>query len=609
LQPGTVLADRYRIEAILGAGGFGVVWRAQHVHLDTDCAVKFFDPPPGADPQEAGARFLQEARVMARLKCPNVAQVFDYGVHEGMPFLVLELLRGNTLGVELRALREQGRRLGAQETALVVRHVAEALQLAHAARVVHRDLKPDNIFLVREDEKLLVKVLDFGIAKWSTEGAPGMTTSRIVMGTAHYMSPEQFESARSVDHRSDLWSLGVIAFECLTGQLPFPGETFIDVAFRVCRQGPLVASEIAEVPAGFEAWFARATALGREYRFASALEQAEALERVCSGLAELAPPAPERLPADAAQPTLPPAERALADAARPVPNLERRQPGSTDRGVEGPALRSPYRWGQRLVWLGAAGLVGLLLAWRVSFDGSAGPPRAQPAEATAAQLVEATAALQTQATAAPPTESTNVRTADSPSREVPPVSSSPRAPHHPKLAGLRTATAAAQTAARKTKPAPTASEPPPTAPAPPAETHVSNSELLAATSDTARASPANPATPAATPPARPDPDFSAFPLATNVKETFNHAAAKVALDAAFQRASHCESAREVSGGVVVSYEPSGHVTGVSLSTASWVPAETRSCVREEYERAQVPPFNGLREMVVQTFFQIPKKSE
>ncbi|MEO8183806.1 MAG: protein kinase [Deltaproteobacteria bacterium] len=295
LLPGTLLSDRYRIESIVGTGAFGVVWRARHVHLDTECAVKLFDPPLGADPQDASARFLQEARVTARLKCPYVAQVFDYGVHQQMPFLVLELLHGASLASRLRALREHGRRMPPAATARILRHVAEALEVAHAAQVVHRDLKPENIFLVQEGRSYTAKVLDFGIAKWSTDAAPHLTATHTLMGTAHYMSPEQFESARHVDYRADLWSLGVMAFECLTGQVPFPGETFIDVAFKVCRQGPLVASKLAAVPAGFDAWFARATALARECRFASALEQALALEQICARATPNAEPSISRL--------------------------------------------------------------------------------------------------------------------------------------------------------------------------------------------------------------------------------------------------------------------------------------------------------------------------
>jgi eukaryotic-like serine/threonine-protein kinase len=308
LAPGTVLADRYQLESILGAGSFGVVWRARHVHLRTEHAVKLFDPLPGANHRDTRARFLLEARVTAHLRSAHLARVSDYGLHGEMPFLVMELLHGISLRgrIDEQAARRQA--LAPAEAARIVRHIAEALGAAHAAGVVHRDLKPENVFLADQAGYSIAKVLDFGIAKWSIDDSARVTATHTVMGTPHYMSPEQFGSARDVDQRADLWSLGVIAFECLTGQVPFPGNTLIDVAFKVCKEGPLVASQIANVPAGFDAWFARATALGPQHRFSSALEMADALEQICVPQASVersslppstaAPLAPEASPGD-----------------------------------------------------------------------------------------------------------------------------------------------------------------------------------------------------------------------------------------------------------------------------------------------------------------------
>jgi serine/threonine protein kinase len=352
-----VLAQRYRLESVLGAGAFGVVWRARHVHLDMYCAVKVFDPPPGADARDTGARFLQEARLMARLKCPNIAQVFDYGVHEEMPFLVLELLEGRSLRSLLDWLKAQGRLLSPPAVATILRHVAEALNAAHSARVVHRDLKPENIFLAQEGDAYAAKVLDFGIAKWSIDTAPHLTATATLMGTAHYMCPEQFENAKDVDHRADLWSLGVIAFECLTGELPFPGDTLLDVAFRVCKEGPRTASQLAHVPAGFDAWFRRATAYQRELRFDSALEQARALRALC---VEVAPP--EALPAPAVELAVeqaPPFAGQLASetvASQPLP-----PPGNAHLAPSRLRwLAKPLAPRRRRVTAGAGALVALL---------------------------------------------------------------------------------------------------------------------------------------------------------------------------------------------------------------------------------------------------------
>lgn len=360
LLPGSVLSARYRLQSILGAGAFGVVWRARHVHLDIDCAVKLFDPPPGADPEETGARFLQEARVMAKLKCPNVAQVFDYGVHEGTPFLVLELLEGKSLRSLLDWLRQRGRHLSPGATAQILQQVAEALDVAHAARVVHRDLKPENIFLAREGDAFATKVLDFGIAKWSIDTAPHLTATATLMGTAHYMCPEQFEDAKHVDHRADLWSLGVIAFECLTGALPFPGDSFLDVAFRVCKEGPRVASQLAVVPAGFDDWFARATAFHREQRFDSALEQARALRASCTEPAARFPALSLAALAEGAGALEGQAVAPLGASAPPLPAAR-----SPLRGSFLPALgrlsTTLPTWPQRAIVAAALSVVALLL--------------------------------------------------------------------------------------------------------------------------------------------------------------------------------------------------------------------------------------------------------
>ncbi|MET0411912.1 MAG: serine/threonine-protein kinase [Polyangiaceae bacterium] len=463
MQPGTVLAERYRLESILGQGAFGVVWKARHVHLDTECAVKLLDPPPGLDPQDTTPRFLREARVMARLKCPYVAQVFDYGMHERMPFLVLELLHGTNLGAHLRRKTVPGQGLPWAETARLIRNVSEALQLAHAERVVHRDLKPDNIFLVRDGDAQVAKVLDFGIAKWSTDVSPGMTTTSTVMGTAHYMSPEQFESARHVDHRADLWSLGVIAFECLTGVLPFPGGTFIDVAFRVCKQGPLVASKIAVVPSGFDAWFARSTALQREHRFGSALEQAEALEYVCAEASEPVEPVASRAPTSPlllshplplSQPVplshpLPLSQRDTAKYAMEATALAE----VTDvLHLTRPVARPTHDWRRRAPWLGAAVVLGVSGASYALFEGATEPP-----------LTETMASVR-------PSE---LRRVDSPPAELPAVqpptlaSSEAKPRVDAKPAPSARAVPPVRAAARAAPPTPTALPAPPPTLAPP----------------------------------------------------------------------------------------------------------------------------------------------
>ena len=286
LQAGDVIAERYRLATLVGEGGMGAVWRARHLQLDSDVALKLMSPAIAAQP-DALSRFLREARAAARLSSLHVVKVFDYGVDGKTPFIVMELLTGESL-------RERLDREGAQppERALwMMRHAARALSKAHAEGIVHRDLKPENLFVAQQEEEI-VKVLDFGVAKLAgpAPAAPSMNTrTGAVLGTPFYMSPEQARGIKALDHRSDLWSLGVITFECLTGRLPFDSEAFGDLVLKICTLPPPVPSAIASVPAGFDAWFARAVEREPEQRYQTADEMAGALEQVLGGVAQSAP--------------------------------------------------------------------------------------------------------------------------------------------------------------------------------------------------------------------------------------------------------------------------------------------------------------------------------
>ncbi len=280
---GTILSNRYRLLRQLGRGGMGSVWIAEHLTLKSEVAVKLIDPAIAESPEALG-RFMREAQASAALRSPHVVQVLDYGVDGGVPFIAMELLHGESLGQRL----ERERRLSPEATARILGHVARAIGRAHEAGIVHRDLKPDNIFLVQNDDEEVAKVLDFGIAKGTPLGLAttdglGATRTGAILGTPYYMSPEQTEGSRQIDHRTDLWSLGVIAFECLTGSRPFDGETLGGIIMAICARPIVVPSTIAVVPTGFDEWFARATARNPEERFASAKDQAHALRQVCSG--------------------------------------------------------------------------------------------------------------------------------------------------------------------------------------------------------------------------------------------------------------------------------------------------------------------------------------
>jgi serine/threonine-protein kinase len=270
VSTGRLIAQRYRLLYELGRGGMGSVWAAEHLSLGTHVAVKLIDrQSPSAS---ALIRFEQEARAAAMLRSPHVVQVLDYGVDGNTPYLVMELLEGQSLN---RRLGRDGL-LTPAETWTVVNHVVRAISRAHEQGIVHRDLKPDNVFLVEGGDEPLVKVLDFGTAKALLGPDLALTKTGAMMGTPAYASPEQIVGG-DVDTRSDLWSLGVMTFECLTGILPFSRPSLQDLLTAICREPIVVPSDVADVPAGFDAWFARAVERDPTRRFQTARELKEAL--------------------------------------------------------------------------------------------------------------------------------------------------------------------------------------------------------------------------------------------------------------------------------------------------------------------------------------------
>ncbi|MCA9709128.1 MAG: serine/threonine protein kinase [Myxococcales bacterium] len=269
----------------------GTVWRATDLRLREIVAVKLMDPRL-VRTTSARQRFLQEAQAAAQIRGSHVVSVLDFDIDRtGVPYMAMELLRGEDLHHRLA----RGP-LGYLQTRTVVRDLCTAMTRAHRAGIVHRDLKPSNVFLVREDDQTTTKVLDFGIAKLILESERhprAQTTSKgRVLGTVGYMSPEQFSDSRDVDARADLWSIGVIAFECLTGTHPFPGDDVLETIARIC-EGPPVPSRVARVPDGFDAWFAKATARDRTQRFQTAREL---LDAFCELDAAAAEPGPARAP-------------------------------------------------------------------------------------------------------------------------------------------------------------------------------------------------------------------------------------------------------------------------------------------------------------------------
>lgn len=284
MQEGLVLNGRFRLVAELGRGGMGSVWRAEDMTLEAQAAVKLIDPSLLQTP-EALARFKREAKAAAAIRSTHVVQILDYGVQqtedgEPLPYIAMELLKGESLAKRL----EHVQRLTPEDTVQILTHVARALSLAHAAGIVHRDLKPDNVFLVREMDEDVGKVLDFGVARQlgALNQTGGLQTqSGAVLGTPYYMSPEQ-TVGQAVDARSDIWSFGVIAFECLTGVRPFDQETLGGLFHAICVAAIPVPSTKATVPDGFDQWFARATARDLNERFQTVEEAISQLRKCCS---------------------------------------------------------------------------------------------------------------------------------------------------------------------------------------------------------------------------------------------------------------------------------------------------------------------------------------
>jgi serine/threonine protein kinase len=287
LSPGMVVADRYELDRELGHGGMGAVWLAHHTQLDTPCAIKFIHAE-SANQSEVRARFEREAKAAAQIRSSHVVQILDYGVWGDVPYIAMEYLQGEDLAARLK----QRSRLTPSEASSIITQVGRALTKAHSAGLVHRDLKPENIFLVAEDDQEIAKVLDFGIAK-SHEmllSAGNNTKTGSLLGTPHYMSPEQAQGTKAVDHRSDLWSLAVVAYRCLTGRLPFESDALGDLLLKIIVQPlPIPSSIEGSVPPGFDAWWARATDRDPSGRFQSAREMTESLA-VALGISQVAFP-------------------------------------------------------------------------------------------------------------------------------------------------------------------------------------------------------------------------------------------------------------------------------------------------------------------------------
>ena len=378
LRAGDKVGDRYVVIEQIAAGGMGTLWRAHHVDLDVDVALKVLSVD-AASP-DLLKRFKHEAQASARLRSPKIVQVLDYGVHEDQPYLAKELLRGMDLEARLTA---EGR-LSIQETAPIVQAVARAMQVAHDAHIVHRDVKPANIFLEKIGDEVVVKVLDFGVAKdLRPNSDASRTTGSGVVGSPAYMSPEQVWGEK-VDSRTDVWAMAVVTFEMLTGHCPFADETLAKIFERIIRSPiPKIRDFNPALPPSLDAFFDKALARAPADRIASAREFDDAFRGAVTPL-----DAREGEPSRPAQ-----AELLTTTQNAPYAATERPPPPAPEK--PGNVSRS------RALWLSAIAVA--LLGAFVSFVLTRPPtPLAPRREAAALPATATSAMLEPSARDAPP---------------------------------------------------------------------------------------------------------------------------------------------------------------------------------------------------------------
>ncbi len=361
--PGETILGKYRIERQIAEGGMGILLEATHLQLDERVAIKLLKPEVLADDGSSSivSRFLQEARATIKIRSEHVVRVIDVGTLEdsGTPYIVMELLEGQDLDQVVTG----GGPLPLRDAVDYLLQACEALAEAHARGVVHRDLKPANLFLAhRADGSACVKILDFGISKVQTKSDVGITNTSAVMGSPRYMSPEQMRATRNVDARADIWAIGIILYELVTGRAPFDGATLTEVCAAIVADTPLPLSSLRPgVPSAIDAVAAKCLAKDPSGRYANVAELAEALVPFGGDAAQAAATRIARVlrlerPAPSSQ-ALPVA----STSAKSAPTLEAASPagmtsvawGDERGGGKGPSRRLPF--------LGGA-LVGILLA-------------------------------------------------------------------------------------------------------------------------------------------------------------------------------------------------------------------------------------------------------
>ena len=457
VNPGEILAGKYRVERVLGAGGMGVVVSALHLELDQRVAVKFLLAQIASP--EAVARFVREARAAVKIRSEHVARVIDVGrLGDGAPYMVMEYLEGRDLAAQLT----HGP-LPIEDAVDYVIQAADAMAEAHAEGIVHRDLKPANLFLTwRSDGAPVIKVLDFGISKLQTPDSElSLTRTSAVMGSPVYMSPEQARAVHSVDARTDIWSLGIILFELVSGRTPFRGSTLPELITAIAMDAPEPLRKLrADAPEELELVISRCLEKDRTRRF----------QHVGELVAALVPLAPPR--------SRPIFERVLkiTGAIEPVPTARQLTPalagsGANPTGTAWGATGPQGGRGRGGLWLAlggalvVAGLAGAYIALRPHEAAIAAPELPSAAPPPAPSAVPAPVAASPEIRPVPMPESATPSAATSQAPPQPAAKNLGRAPARP-------AAPAPSQAARAPEPSPTpdasaAVKPPPSAPTAP----------------------------------------------------------------------------------------------------------------------------------------------
>jgi tRNA A-37 threonylcarbamoyl transferase component Bud32/outer membrane biosynthesis protein TonB len=429
-RAGKTVGGKYRLVRLLGSGGMGEVYEAQHAGIGRRFAIKFLHPLLAGN-HEAVARFQREAQAAGGLENENIAAVVDMGnADDGTPFLVMEFLDGEDLG----HLLVRSGPLSAPRATYITIQACRGLAAAHVRNIVHRDLKPENLYICkRNDGSDQVKVLDFGIAKLHAN--TGLTQTGTTMGTPFYMSPEQARGAKEVDVRTDIYSLGVILYEMLSGAKPHPGDSYNEILYHVLTQEPAALDTVRPgLPPGLAAVVHKAMAHETTERFASAAEFTAALIPFAG---RAVTPVRSQVGLAAAGDTL------SSPVSLPVMGVV------TPPWPEPLEATAPVRKGPRLrVWAvlaaGAAAVVGAWLAWPTT-QAKPQPPTVAPRPAAIPAPTPAPPPLPA---SPPPTPSQPAPSAPA-AKAVEPPPERPAAPVHPKHAGRPRASG------RATQPAPT----------------------------------------------------------------------------------------------------------------------------------------------------------